>query len=80
MKILKFYDLVEKKAIKIYEECSDESKYLKFDHIDGMYGHCVTEKGGVIHLLAVTPLEKYKDGYKIKSESHLKPQEVPAES
>lgn len=61
---MKLYDIP--KQSKIYEECSDESKYLIFNHLDGMYSYCETEKGNVIHLSAVTPLEVFKDGYKLK--------------
>lgn len=54
------------KGIKIYEECSDGSKYFIFDHADGMYSYCITEKLNPVHLAMATPLVKYKDGYKIK--------------
>jgi hypothetical protein len=60
---MKLYDIPEKS--KIYCEVSDGSKYIIFDHPDGMYSYCVTEKGEIIHLSMVTPLKKYKDGYKI---------------
>ena len=55
-----------KEQSKIYEKCSDGSTFLIFDHIDGMYSYCTTEKGGVVHLSFSTPLKEYKDGYKIK--------------
>lgn len=57
---MKLYDI--KKGSKIYAELSDGSDHLIFDHIDGMYSYCTTEKGGVIHLAAVTPLTKREDG------------------
>lgn len=60
---MKLYDIP--KQSKIYEECSDGSKHFIFDHLDGMYSYCITEKGGIVHLARFTPLEKYKDGYKI---------------
>jgi len=47
------------KGIRIVEKLSDDSEYLTFDHIDGMYSYCTTEKGGVIHLSASTPIEPY---------------------
>lgn len=50
---------------KIYCESSDGSKYIMFDHPDGMYSYCVTEKGAVCHLGMSQPLKKYKDGYKL---------------
>lgn len=58
-----------KKGIKIYldegGEITDGSAYINFHHIDGLYSYCVTEKGGYIHLHAMTPIHKYKDGYQI---------------
>lgn len=57
-----------KKGSKIYDELSDGSTYLIFDHLDGMYSYCETEKGGVINLSFATPLKEYKDGYKIGRE------------
>ena len=51
---------------KIYEEVSDGSKYFIFDHLDGMYSYCVSEKGGVCQLGASQELIEYKDGYKFK--------------
>jgi len=60
---MKLYEL-EKQA-KIYADCSDGSKYIIFDCIDGAYSHCTTENGGVIHLSASTELRKKDDGYEI---------------
>jgi hypothetical protein len=60
---MKLYDIPEKS--KIYTEASDGSTYVIFDHIDGMYSYCVTEKGAVVHLSASTPLVGFEDGYKI---------------
>lgn len=54
------------KGSRIYAHCSDGSTYLIFDHIDGMYSYCTTEKGDVVHLAASTPLETIDGGgYKI---------------
>jgi hypothetical protein len=50
---------------KVYEEVSDGSTFFIFKHIDGMYSLCVSEKGGTCHLAAMTPMKKFKDGYKI---------------
>ena len=50
---------------KIYEECSDGSKYIEFGHTDGMYSYSLTEKGAVVHLSRFTPLERFEDGYQI---------------
>jgi hypothetical protein len=61
---MKLYDLPE--GAKIYiEGISDGSKFITFFHIDGMYSYCETEKGGVIHLSATTPLKEVGGHYEI---------------
>lgn len=65
---MKLYNLERDKGIKIFNDTiSDGSDYIIFGHCDGMYSYCTTEKGGVIHLSASTPLEKVEGGYKIAS-------------
>lgn len=64
---MKLYDL-EKGAKIVAEDISDGSEYIIFDHVDGMYSYCKTEKGGVIHLSASTPLKKVGDHYEIDSD------------
>jgi hypothetical protein len=63
---MRLYDI--KKGSKIYEECSDGSEYFVFDHLDGMYSYCKTEKGATVHLAGGASLIPYKDGYKIGKE------------
>ena len=66
---MKLYELKRDKGIKIFNDSiSDGSKYIVFGHIDGMYSYCTTEKGGIIHLSASTPLKKVGGGYKISNE------------
>ena len=60
---MKVYDL--EKGAKILADISDGSQYVTFDHLDGMYSYCVSEKGGVFHLAAYTPLKKEGDYYLI---------------
>lgn len=60
---MKLYDL--EKGAKILADLSDGSQYVTFDHLDGMYSYCVSEKGGVFHLAAHTPLKKEGDYYLI---------------
>ena len=67
---MKLYEI--KEGSKIYEECSDGSKYIIFDHLDGAYSYCETEKGGIIHLSASTPLTDFKDGYSIITDKEIK--------
>ena len=50
---------------KIYEPCTDVSTYFIFNHLDGMYSHCTTEKGETVHLAGHAPLKSFKDGYKL---------------
>jgi hypothetical protein len=47
-----------KRGSKIYAELTDGSTYLIFNNLDGMYSHCTTEKGNIIHLSAMTQLKK----------------------
>lgn len=49
---------------KIYEPCSDGSTYFIYDHPDGMYSYCVTEKGAIVHLGLAQSLVAFEDGYK----------------
>ena len=60
---MRLYDL--EKGSKILADLSDGSSYVIFDHLDGMYSYCKTEKGGVFHLSAGTPLKKEGDYYLI---------------
>lgn len=63
---MKLYELPRESNAKIMVEVSDGSSYVIFDHIDGMYSYCATEKGGVVHLSASTPLKKVGDHYEIE--------------
>jgi pyruvate/oxaloacetate carboxyltransferase len=65
---LMLYELSPKQDIKIYCDVSDGSKYIKFDHVDGMYSYCVSEKGGILHPHCTTKVIKFKDGYKFYEE------------
>lgn len=65
MQDLRLWDL--EKGSKIFCECSDGSAYVTFDHVDGMYSYCRTEKGGILHLRAGTPLKKVEGGYEINA-------------
>lgn len=60
---MKLYNLP--RGSRIFCECSDGSAYVVFDHVDGMYSYCETEKGAVVHLSAATKLEPVDGGYKI---------------
>ena len=64
------------KGIKIYPvnkgDISDGSDYILLHHIDGKYSYCKTEKGGYIHLQALTPIEEYEDGYKLMPNNYAK--------
>lgn len=48
------------KNSKIY----DGEEVLIFKHLDGMYSYC-TCASGIVHILAITPLEEYLDGFRI---------------
>lgn len=66
---MKLYELPANSGIKIFEKCTDGSEYVEFHHLDGAYSYCVTEHGGVVHLLAGTPLVKTEQGYEIVKEN-----------
>lgn len=61
---MKLYELAL--PIKVYEVFDDGSEYCTVHKLDGLYSYCVTEKEGVTHLSANTPLVPYLDGYRIK--------------
>ena len=42
------YDLP--RGAKIKCEANDGSKYVIFDHVDGIFSYCTTEKGGIAHI------------------------------
>ena len=62
---MKLYEIPKKSIIDC--ECDDGSTYITFNHLDGMYSHCTTEKGGTVHLGTHTELELQENGhYKLK--------------
>lgn len=71
---MKLYDLPRKS--KIYCNCTDGSRYLIYDHPDGMYSYCVTEKGNIVHLALWMDVTPTGGAYKIGSEEsgNLDPQ------
>lgn len=46
-------------------QIGDGSAYIIFNHLDGMYSHCTTEKGETVHLSRQTPLKKAADAYRL---------------
>jgi len=84
-KYLKLLDLPRtEKGTKIYlpedaviyhDSKPTKDRYILFYHIDGMYSYCKTQDGGIMHLSAVTPLEKQvtEDG---KVEYHIPPDDA----
>jgi len=61
----KLYEM--EKGSKIYSDVGDGSSYVVFDHVDGMYSYCVTEKGNVVHIYFAEDFDPYEDGYKLKT-------------
>ena len=69
---MKLYDLP--RGAKIYvDSASDGSMFVIFDHVDGMYSFCETEKGNPVHLSAMSPLKEKGDGYEIAAENETRP-------
>ena len=60
---MKLYEIPKKS--KIYCECEDKSNFIIFEHLDGFYSYCKTEKGGIVHLGACQELVKFNDGFKL---------------
>jgi len=70
MKKKKTYRLYEiPRNSKIVCDLSDESVYLIFCHLDGMYSYCETENGNIVHLSANAELTKKKNYYVFNTES-----------
>jgi hypothetical protein len=59
------YQIPKKSKIYILNPNSEEYTVFIFEKIDGAYSYCTNGKGCIVHLSASTPLEEYKDGYKI---------------
>ncbi len=64
---MKLYDLPRDKGVKLYGLRPDD-KVVIFGHLDGSYSYCWLEEDDnkVVHISASAPVEKYKDGYKVK--------------
>lgn len=60
---MKLYNLPQKEDTKIYCAVNDGSTYIVFDHMDGLYGFAVSEKGSVVHPHANAEVEPFEDGY-----------------
>lgn len=56
----KLYEIEEGSKIR----CDHDGRYdiFYFKHVDGMYSFCESEDGRVLHLSAMTPLEKNSNG------------------
>ena len=51
---VRLYDIPENS--KIICNVSDGSTWVSFRHLDGMYSYCVSEKGNIYHLYAMSEL------------------------
>ncbi len=73
----KIYETIASSVGKVFNETPDTDPVI-FDHIDGMYSYCYLESDPklVVHLSASTPLEAYKDGYKIAPHTEADHEEV----
>jgi len=59
---MKLYEIPRQS--KIYETVSDGSSYFIYDHPDGAYSYCISEKGAICHLSMSQELVEFEDGYK----------------
>lgn len=60
---MKLHELKKGSIIKC--EVSDGSEFVTFDHVDGMYSVCISEKANSVQLSANTPLRKVAEHYEI---------------
>jgi hypothetical protein len=74
----KIYEQLMSNVGKVFFESDVENDPIIFDHVDGMYSYCYLESNPkmVVHLSASTPLEAYKDGYKIADHTAKDHEEV----
>ena len=67
---MKLYEIPRDSKIYELEPNGDKNGVVVFHRLDGMYSYCTIlgkEGDGVLHLNASTSLEKYKDGYRLES-------------
>lgn len=72
-KQLRLYDIPKESKIYGLTDLKGSKIVVIFHHLDGAYSYCHIEGHeddyGPQHLSAPTPLEKYKDGYRIIEEA-----------
>ena len=70
---LELHDLPRDTKIHLRRgESSDDSTFLTFNRPDGMYSHCVTEKGNVCHLKIWSPIVVEDSKFWLKDEQEEK--------
>jgi hypothetical protein len=55
-------DLPRDSIVHLTTPASDGSTWFRFHHVDGMYSLSVTEKGGPLHLSALTEVDVSEEG------------------
>lgn len=61
MNIIKLYELEKEFPIKVIAECTDKSKFLTIEKLDGSWGNGVSEQGERVYLRAMEKLKKVED-------------------
>jgi hypothetical protein len=67
----KIYESLATEVGKVYNPQAEDDPVI-FDHPDGLYSYCYLQSNPeiVAHISRLAELVKYKDGWKLKGESH----------
>lgn len=68
--VVELYNIPRGSKIYGFKNKAGKDVVVIFDHLDGMYSYCYNQadQSQLLHLSGSTPLENYRDGYRIHQE------------